>query len=139
MKIFITILTFLSIIELKAQGLKTSFYPFEGSIVMGYVDKGAYLNFVGPSLGFSTDFSKISIGMLPSIRIKKDISIPKNSLIFPSLGIGITYSYKYLVFQLPLYYNFKTATTNGNWQPGFGIGYRFIKKRIPIEKLKNGR
>lgn len=99
----------------------------DGIIAMGYVDHGAYLNFTGPNLSFSRGKSKIMLGMLPSLRYKQDTGVTKNSPIIPSLGVGLTYSYKRCVFQLPLYYNAKTSTANGNWQLGIGVGFRFKK------------
>lgn len=99
----------------------------DGMIAMGYVDHGAFLNFTGPNISFSRGKSKIMLGMLPSLRYKQDSGVTKNSPIIPSLGIGLTYSYKRFVFQLPLYYNAKTSTTNGNWQLGVGVGFRLKK------------
>ena len=99
----------------------------DGMIAMGYVDHGAFLNFTGPNISFSRGKSKIMLGMLPSLRYKQDTGVTKNSPIIPSLGIGLTYSYKRFVFQLPLYYNAKTSTTNGNWQLGVGFGFRLKK------------
>jgi hypothetical protein len=99
----------------------------DGIIAMGYVDHGAYLNFTGPNLSFSRGKSKLMLGMLPSLRYKQDTGVTKNSPIIPSLGVGLTYSYKRCVFQLPLYYNAKTSTANGNWQLGIGVGFRFKK------------
>lgn len=107
------------------QEKKIAVSVFDGVIVAGYVDRGAYLNFLGPNINFSKGNSKLSLGMLPSLRIKEDNSTPKNSPVTPNLGVGLTYSYKKIAFQVPLYYNTKTATRNGRWEIGAGIGYKF--------------
>lgn len=64
--------------------------------------------------------------MLPSLRIKEDQSEgTKNSAIMPTLGAGLTFVYKKLALQVPVYYNSKTATQNGAWKVGLGLGYSF--------------
>ncbi len=100
------------------------FSPFDGVIVSGYVDNGAFLNFTGPNISLTIKSSKILLGMLPSLRYKEDNGIFKNSPITPSLGFGLTYSYKKIAIQVPIYYNTKTATANGRWNLGIGIGMR---------------
>lgn len=100
------------------------FNPFDGVIVAGYVDNGAFLNFTGPSISLTIKKSKILLGMLPSLRYKEDNGIFKNSPITPNLGVGLTYCYKMIAFQVPLYYNAKTSTANGRWNIGLGIGVR---------------
>lgn len=100
------------------------FNPFDGTIIAGYVDKGAFFNFTGPNISFTHKSSKIILGMLPSIRYKEDIGSFKNSPVTPNLGVGLTYSYKMVAFQVPLYYNAKTPTANGRWNVGVGIGVR---------------
>lgn len=97
---------------------------FEGTVVAGYVDQGAYLNFLGPSISFKKGNHKLILGMLPSLRFKEDKGTTKNFPVTPNLGGGITYIYKKIAFQLPVYYNAKTATKNGNWTLGVGIGYK---------------
>lgn len=104
---------------------KVSFSVFDGTIVAGYVDQGAFLNFLEPNINFSKGNSRITLGMLPSLRFKEDNSIPKNSPVTPNLGGGITYTYKKIAFQVPFYYNAKTAVRNGSWTTGIGMGYRF--------------
>lgn len=104
-----------------------NFSGAEGVIIGGYVDNGAFINFTGPNISISTKYSKFIFGMLPSLRYKEDNGKPKNSPIMPGLGAGITYCYKKIAFQIPLYYNPKTALKNGEWQIGFGIGLK-IKK-----------
>lgn len=96
----------------------------DGTFVAGYVDHGAFINFTGPNLSWTHNKSKLLLGMLPSLRIKEDNRKPKNSLITPTLGVGLTYCYKKFALQLPLYYNAKTATENGKWNVGIGLGFR---------------
>ncbi len=107
-----------------------SFAFYDGTMIAGYVDKGAFLNFMGPNVNFNKGASRIVIGMLPSLRFKKDKSVTtKNSFITPNLGVGVTYSYKSFALQIPCYYNSKTSTSNGYWAVGVGIGYRFKNKK----------
>jgi len=104
--------------------VKVAVNPFDGIMVMGYVDNGAFLNFTGPNLSFSKGKSKLMFGMLPSLRYKEDHSTIKNAPLTPNLGMGMTFCYKKIVLQVPLYYNAKTATANGEWNVGVGIGFR---------------
>jgi hypothetical protein len=97
---------------------------FDGVVNVGYVNNGGFLNFTGPGLSATYKNSKFLFGMLPSLRFKVDNSTPKNASVFPNLGFGLTYSYKYLSLQVPMYYNAKTTTEDGSWHVGFGIGYR---------------
>lgn len=103
---------------------KTKFAVYDGTIVAGYVDNGAYLNFTGPNLCWTHNNSKLILGMLPSLRIKEDRGKPKNSMVTPTLGGGLTYIYKKIAVQLPVYYTPKTATANGEWNIGIGMGIR---------------
>jgi hypothetical protein len=101
---------------------------FEGIIVAGYVDQGAYINCAGPAIKFAKKPFAILVGLLPSLRIKKDkvaAGATQNSAITPNLGMGITASYGHLAIQVPMYYNTKTSTKDGKWNPGIGIGYKF--------------
>lgn len=99
---------------------------FDGIVVAGYVDNGAFINFTGPNINFVHHQTKFILGMLPSLRIKEDKSpTTKNSIITPNLGMGITVAYKKLALQIPLYYNAKTTAADGKWKIGVGIGYRF--------------
>ncbi|MCD9853132.1 hypothetical protein LUD75_00320 [Epilithonimonas sp. JDS] len=119
--LFISILNFA---QEKDSKVNVSF--FDGIAVAGYVDKGAFLNFTGPNVNFVHHQTKFMLGMLPSVRIKEDnSSTTKNSIVTPNLGMGITVAYKKLAIQIPLYYNAKTATADGKWKMGIGVGYRF--------------
>ncbi len=111
----------------QAQDQKVKMVIFDGVIVGGYVDNGAYLNFTGPNINMTVKKSKLILSMLPSLRFKEDKSPIKNSLVTPSLGAGLTFCYKSFAIQVPLYYNAKTTTANGKWNIGAGIGYRFKK------------
>lgn len=108
----------------QAQNDKIKPVVFDGVVHAGYVNNGGYINFSGPSLSIAHKHSKFMFGMLPSLRFKQDKGLIKNATVFPTLGFGFTYGYKFLSFQLPFYYNPKTATNNGSWHLGFGIGYR---------------
>lgn len=108
----------------KDSKLNVSF--LDGIAVAGYVDHGAFLNFTGPNINFTHKNTKLMIGMLPSLRIKKDQSNgTKNSIIMPTLGVGFAVVYKKTALQIPFYYNTKTSTDSGSWKVGLGIGYTF--------------
>lgn len=99
---------------------------FDGIAVAGYVDHGAFINFTDPNVNFKHRNTKLMIGMLPSLRIKKDHSTgTKNSPIMPTLGVGFAMVYKKIALQIPFYYNTKTSTDNGVWKMGIGLGYSF--------------
>ncbi len=107
---------------------KVSITAGEGTIVVGYVDKGAYINFTGPSFKLIHKPYVVWFGVLPSLRIKEDnvpVGAKKNSVLTPSLGFGVTFAYKHLAIQIPMYYNGKTTTTDGKWNPGIGLGFKF--------------
>jgi hypothetical protein len=118
------IMMFIFTTSLYAQVDKVKPVIFDGVFNVGYVNNGAFLNFTGPGLSLTHKNSKFLFGMLPSLRFKVDNSTPKNTSVFPNLGFGLTYSYKYLSLQVPMYYNAKTTTEDGSWHVGFGIGYR---------------
>ncbi len=120
---------------LYAQEPKVKISAYDGILILGYVDNGAYLNCTGPNINVTHGSSKFIFGMLPSLRFKKDNKTPKNSFVTPNLGIGFTYSYKIWAIQLPLYYNSKTATENGNWQIGFGLGMRLNELNTKSKKI----
>lgn len=101
---------------------------WDGLLIAGYVDKGAFVNFGGPCVKFSKQPYAIALGMLPSLRIKQDRvagGAGKNATVTPSLGVGVSLCYKHLALQVPFYYNPKTAAGNGRWVAGIGAGYRF--------------
>ncbi|MBO9620364.1 MAG: hypothetical protein J7539_15155 [Niabella sp.] len=107
---------------------QTSASLWDGMVVAGYVDNGAFVNFGGPAVKWTHKPFCISLGMLPSLRIKEDKvanNATKNAAVTPSLGAGISVSYKHLALQMPIYYNAKTAALNGKWHVGAGIGYKF--------------
>jgi hypothetical protein len=101
---------------------------FDGLIVAGYIDHGAYINCAGPAVKFTKKPLTLLLGLLPGLRIKKDnapAGAPKNAIVTPSLGLGLTAVYKHLALQAPLYYNSKTSTKDGRWIAGIGLGYKF--------------
>ena len=107
---------------------KASFSFWDGMVIAGYVDKGSYVNFGGPSIKFNKKPWTFGFGILPTMRIKKESvskGAPQNSIVTPTAGFGFTFAYKHLVMQVPFYYNPKTTTSNGNWHPGIGLGYKF--------------
>lgn len=124
--LYITVLVVSMLISILtiAQDRELKIALYDGFIVGGYVDDGAYLNFTGPNINFKNHNSKFVLGMLPSLRFKEDRGIPKNAFVTPTLGVGLTYSYKIWAFQIPFYYNPKTATQNGRWHTGVGLGLR---------------
>lgn len=107
-----------------AQETKVSFTLYDGYAIGGYVDEGGYINLTGPNINLTHNDSRFVLGMLPSLRFKEDTGTPKNAFITPNLGVGFTYSYKIYAVQIPFYYNAKTATEDGQWHIGFGIGLR---------------
>lgn len=110
-----------------SQDKKISASVWDGMLIVGYCDDGAFVNFGGPSIKYIAKPMSIGFGVLPSMRIKEDKSttVAKNSVVTPTLGFGLTFAYKHLALQVPFFYNPKTATTDGKWNPGFGIGYKF--------------
>lgn len=126
MKRLLLMVLLTSLFSAKAQEkVNAAFY--DGIIVAGYVNDGGFLNFTGPNVNATYGESKFILGMLPSVRFKEDKGTTKNSFVFPTLGFGFTYCYKALALQIPLYYNAKTATENGKWNIGIGIGLRLNK------------
>ncbi|MBX3163021.1 MAG: hypothetical protein KF900_00955 [Bacteroidetes bacterium] len=117
----------------RAQETKVNTAVYDGILIVGYVDRGAFLNFTGPNINLVKGKSKFILGMLPSLRFKEDEGITRNAFVTPSLGVGFTYSYKIWAVQIPVYYNAKSAVKNGKWQIGVGVGLRlngFKKKTI---------
>lgn len=113
----------------QTKAIKTTLW--DGIIIGGYVDRGGFLNLLGPSVSISARNTKFSIGMLPSLRFKTDNKIPRNTFVTTGLGLGVTYNYKHWAIQLPVFYNPKTAIDNGKWKIGLGMGLRLngIKKK----------
>lgn len=107
-----------------AQSAAPTVKLWDGIAVAGYVDKGAYINFAGPALKWTRKPCSILLGVLPSLKIKKDKSEVKNALITPTLGAGATFAFKHFVVQVPVYYQPKSGTVNGRWRPGIGIGFK---------------
>ncbi|EMS34968.1 hypothetical protein C943_02859 [Mariniradius saccharolyticus AK6] len=107
-----------------AQEDKVRVALYDGVVIAGYVDQGGFTNFTGPNINATFGNSKFILGALPSLRYKRDDSTPRNAFVTPNLGIGFTYSYKIWAIQIPLYYNSKTATENGRWHMGLGLGLR---------------
>jgi hypothetical protein len=120
--IFTLVLAFFQF-SLSAQEPKVKVASYEGVVNVGYVDNGFFLNFGGPNLNLSISNSKILLGMFPSLRFKEDKGTPKNSLVTPALGVGLSCMYKRLALHLPLYYNSKTSDENGKWNLGVGVGF----------------
>lgn len=123
---FLGCLTLLLLVfPLKSQ---TKAQLFDGTIVAGYVDHGAFINCTGPSVKFSKKPFALVAGLLPSLRIKEDKAAAgstKNSIVTPNLGFGLTAVLNHIALQVPLYYNTKTAAKNGEWNLGIGLGYKF--------------
>jgi hypothetical protein len=125
------VITFCSVHAVIAQSTsvkKAKVVAWDGMAVGGYVNNGGFVNFGGPTVKFISKPFGIGFGILPTMRIKEDKvakGVMKNSAITPTAGFGFTFIYKHLVLQVPFYYNTKTATSNGKWNPGVGIGYKF--------------
>ena len=69
-----------------------------------------------------------SLGMVPGLRYKEDVTprpAKKNSEVTPSLGFALTFSFKHIALQIPIYYSPKSTTADGKWNPGIGLGYKF--------------
>lgn len=107
---------------------KPSITAWDGMAIAGYVDRGSYVNFGGPSIKLINKPWSFGFGILPTMRIKRDKvakGATRNSAITPTAGFGFTLAYKHIVLQVPFYYNAKTAANNGRWNPGVGLGFRF--------------
>jgi hypothetical protein len=112
----------------QAADKKTTVSAWEGMAIVGYVNKGGFVNFGGPTVKFVKKPFSIGFGILPTMRIKEDKVVneaPKNAAIMPTAGFGFTFAFKHFVTQVPFYYNTKTAAANGKWNIGVGIGYKF--------------
>lgn len=107
---------------------KAAVVGWDGMVIGGYVNNGGFVNFGGPTVKLIRKPFSFGFGILPTMRIKEDDvpkGSPKNSVIMPTAGFGFTIVYKHVAFQVPFYYNAKTATKSGKWNPGIGIGYKF--------------
>lgn len=124
----ITSCAFNTVIAQNTTVKKATVVAWDGMAVAGYVNKGGFVNFGGPTVKFINKPFSIGFGILPTMRIKED-NVPKgsmkNSIVTPTAGFGITFVYRHMIVQVPFYYNSKTTTTNGKWNPGIGIGYKF--------------
>ncbi|WP_285009750.1 hypothetical protein [Pedobacter faecalis] len=118
----------MSCFSLKAQSTTVRASLFEGVVAVGYIDRGATVNFTGPAIKVTHRPFSFLAGMLPSLKIKKDnapANATRNASVIPSLGFGATLIYKHIALQVPFLYNPKTATANGKWNAGIGLGYKF--------------
>jgi hypothetical protein len=106
------------------QSAQVNVAGYDGFVVLGYVNDGGFLNFTGPNINLKKGKSKWVLGMLPSLRFKQDTGTTRNAFVTPNLGCGLTYSYKIWAIQIPLYYNAKTPTQDGQWHIGIGVGLR---------------
>jgi hypothetical protein len=119
---------FQSVTAQNAPVKNTKVVAWDGMAVAGYVNHGGFVNFGGPTVKLIQKPFSFGFGILPTMRIKEDNvakGAPKNSAVTPTAGFGFTVVYKHLVVQVPFYYNAKTATVSGKWNPGIGIGYKF--------------
>ena len=117
-----------SSVDAQTPSTKAAVVGWDGMAVAGYVNEGGFVNFGGPTVKLIKKPFSFGFGILPTMRIKKDNvskDSPKNSAIMPTAGFGFTIVYKHLAFQVPFYYNAKTTTRDGKWNPGIGIGYKF--------------
>jgi hypothetical protein len=113
---------------LQAQNNKPSVTVWDGMAIAGYVNNGGFVNFGGPTVKLIKKPWVFGFGILPTMRIKEDKvskGATKNSMVMPTAGFGFTFVYKHFVTQVPFYYNSKTATANGKWNVGLGIGFKF--------------
>ena len=122
---FFTVAFIMLTATVHAQDKKISAQAFDGIIVGGYVDNGAYINCTGPAVKYTTRKWNLMLGFLPSVKIKEDKSVVKNSTFTPTLGVGSTLTiFKHLAFQVPAFYLPKTPSINGKWTLGVGLGYK---------------
>jgi hypothetical protein len=127
-KIMCSILSVLILNVLYAQNKSASVTVWDGMAIAGYVDHGGFVNFGGPTVKLIKKPWCFGFGILPTMRIKEDkvaAGAKKNSIVTPTAGFGFTVLYKHFVTQVPFYYNTKTATGDGKWNIGIGIGYKF--------------
>lgn len=120
---------FFAILALEASGQdeRISAGLWAGTIVAGYVDHGGYINCVGPNIRYGYRHWSVAVGLLPSIRVKKDRvrqGETRNAMFMPSLGTGATLGWRKCVLQVPLFYQPKTSSAHGRWHVGFGVGWQ---------------
>jgi hypothetical protein len=120
----------LCMLNFKGKAQTTQIKPtlFEGVVALSYIDHGAAINCTGPAIKYTSKPFSLLIGLLPSLKIKEDKSpgnAPKNAIIMPSLGCGVTAIYKHIALQMPMLYTAKTSTKDGKWNVGVGLGYKF--------------
>lgn len=106
------------------KSLDKSIHIFDGYVVGAFLDGGGNLNFMRPNFNLKWNKNTLVFGMLPSLRLNR-LSENNRLHLFPTLGAGITYSYKNIAFQIPFYYNFNSDLQQVNWNVGIGIGYYF--------------
>jgi hypothetical protein len=119
--------TFLQSISMYAQAPAKKI-TWDGMAIIGYVDKGAFVNFGGPTVKLINKPWSLGFGILPTMRIKEDkvtTGAKKNAIVTPTAGFGFTVVHKHFVAQVPFYYNAKSTTANGKWNIGLGIGFKF--------------
>lgn len=107
---------------------KPALLAWDGLAVVGYVNRGAFVNFGGPTVKLNKKPLSVGFGILPTMRIKTDQvaeGAKKNSIVTPTAGFGFTMVFKHVAIQVPFYYNAKSSTQNGAWNGGLGIGYKF--------------
>ncbi len=127
-KIMYTFLSVIAFSAVQSQNNKPSVTVWDGMAIAGYVNDGGFVNFGGPTVKLIKKPWVFGFGILPTMRIKEDKvakGASKNSMVMPTAGFGFTVVYKHFVTQVPFYYNSKTATANGKWNVGLGIGYKF--------------
>jgi hypothetical protein len=98
----------------------------DGTVILGYVDQGGFINFAGPGISFYRGPHKVILGMLPSLRLKRDPGHSRHPAVLPALGVGLTYSFGRLALQAAGYYQTGTDHRIGRWVPGLGAGIRLI-------------
>ncbi len=101
---------------------------FDGIIVAGYANNGAYINCTGPAIKYSRQSFTVMAGLLPTLLFKQEEKrddVPRNAAVMPTLGFGLTAIYRRFAIQLPTFYTPKTNVDDGKWKPGIGVGYRF--------------
>jgi len=110
------------------QATKLTTSVFEGIVVGGYTDHGGYLNCTGPAVKYQVTSFTLMLGLLPTLKFKRERVVgdaPRNAVMTPTLGFGMTAIYQCFAIQIPVFYSPKTSVDDGKWKPGIGVGYRF--------------